>query len=104
MTTLVIIVISFVCGIGIARLFPYVKDFKVTPDEKDKIEDIIIDTSKNIFEILKTNGSSDLVLTFSNIIMEELEKNDINDFSKEDIEMILNILAKKLQNQLVENK
>ncbi|KPU27873.1 hypothetical protein TR13x_00505 [Caloranaerobacter sp. TR13] len=97
METLIIIVITFIAGIAVAKLIPYIKDFKVTSEEKAKVQEILIDTAKNILEVANTKDKEQLILAITNITYRELEKENIKGFTKKDIELMARIIVDKLE-------
>ncbi|QIB26651.1 hypothetical protein [Caloranaerobacter azorensis] len=97
METLIIIVIAFIAGIAAAKLIPYIKDFKVTSEEKAKVQEILIDAAKNILEVANSKDKEQLILAITNIAYRELESENIKGFTRKDIELMARIVVDKLE-------
>lgn len=98
MMYIVYIIVGLLVGIGAAKLYPYLKDFKVSPEEKAAVQEIIIDTVKDILKVASTNKSKEqLVLAITNITMRRLEEERITGFRREDIELMASIVVDKLE-------
>ncbi|SHH49824.1 hypothetical protein SAMN02745135_00993 [Caloranaerobacter azorensis DSM 13643] len=97
METLIIIVIACIAGIAAAKLIPYIKDFKVTSEEKAKVQEILIDAAKNILEVANSKDKEQLILAITNIAYRELENENIKGFTRKDIELMARIVVDKLE-------
>ncbi|MBO8161057.1 MAG: hypothetical protein H0Z24_05425 [Thermosipho sp. (in: Bacteria)] len=86
--------------IAIVKLIPYLKDFKITPEEKAKVQEILIQTTKDILSVATSKDKSQLTLAITNITMRKLEENKISGFRREDIKLMAEIVVDKLYNEL----
>jgi len=97
MNYIVVGLLCFIVGIAFAKLFPYIKDGKITPDEKAYVQGIIIDVIKDILLITSDIPSKNkLVLIITEKIVKTLSEENINGFSQEEIERTVSILIDKL--------
>ncbi|QZY56728.1 hypothetical protein [Crassaminicella profunda] len=96
-STVIYVFIALFVGIGIASLYPYLKDFRVSPQEKAKVQEILVDTTKDILRVATSKDKEQLVLAITNITMRKLEQENIKGFRRQDIELMGNIVVEKLK-------
>lgn len=94
--------ICILIGIGLAKVFPYVKDFKITKDEKAKIIEVIVDTTKEVLEVANAKTKDQVVLAVTNITIKKLDEEKIKGFSRKDIELVVNSVVSKLSMHLMD--
>lgn len=104
MQTIIYVIIALLTGIALANLYPYLKDFKVTPEEKAKVTEIIVDVTKDILNVAISKDKKQLVLAITNITMRKLEQENIKGFRRKDIELMTKIVVDKLENYVIKNK
>jgi hypothetical protein len=98
MEYIILIIIGLLIILTLFRLYPYLKDFKVTSSEKAKVQEILIDTAKDILSVASSNKSKDqLVVVVTNITTKKLEKENITNFPRKDIEHMASIIIDKLE-------
>lgn len=99
------LMVGVLIGIAGIKLYPMLKDMKITDEEKAKVQLIVIDTLKDIVSVASnTKSKPQLVLAITNITMNKLEKENIDGFSKEEIELIVNGVVNKLEDVIVKEK
>ncbi|WP_427340664.1 hypothetical protein [Caloranaerobacter sp. DY30410] len=89
--------------IAVVKLIPYIKDFKITSEEKAKVQEILIDAAKSILEVASSKDKKQLVLAITNITMRKLEQENIKGFRRKDIELMTNIVVDKLEDYVIKN-
>lgn len=100
MDYIIIGLLCFIIGITIAKIIPYIKDKKITPNEKEKIQGIIVDAIKSII-VLSTGITSKekLIVTITHSIINTIEENNIDGFTEEEIEQMVETIINKLENK-----
>lgn len=94
----VVIVITVLVTVGIMKLWPYIKDFKITPEEKKKVENIIIETVNDIFKVASAkNTKEQLVIMITGIVLEKLKDENITCFKKCEMEKMISNMLDKLE-------
>ena len=104
METLIIILITILITVAVLKLYPYIKDFKVSPEEKAAVQAIIVDTVKDIVTVASTNKTKEqLVVAITNIVMRRMSEEDITGFREKDIKLMVDIMLDKLEPYILRN-
>jgi hypothetical protein len=96
MDKLLLIVTLTLIGLTFIRLFPIIKDGKITAAEKAKVQEILIDTVKDFLLINNSNSKDDIKVAVANITMKKLDQENIKGFAREDIDQMSSIVVDKL--------
>lgn len=96
----VIIVVTVILTTAIMKLWPYIKDFKITPEEKKKVEAIILETVKEILNVATADKTKEqLVFISTGIVVGILEKENITSFKESEIELMISRIIDKLEEE-----
>jgi len=93
MDTLIIILITILVTVAAVKLYPYIKDLKVSPEEKAAVQEIIVDTVKDILTVASANKTKEqLVVAITNIVMRRMSEEEITGFTEKDIKLMVDIV------------
>jgi hypothetical protein len=99
-TVLLWVLGAFLLGIALVKLIPIFKDKKITDDEKEIFEDIIINIIKDALKLTTITTEEEIIDYAQSKVLAELKVNGINSFTAEEVEIAVRLLIKAVKDGL----
>lgn len=101
----VVVVITVLITVAVMKLWTYIKDFKITPEEAKKVEAIIFETVNDILLVASASKTkAELLIIITNIVTEKLELENITCFKNCEIDKMITSIMDKLEEKCPNNK
>lgn len=101
----VVVVITVLITVAVMKLWTYIKDFKITPEEVKKVEAIIFETVNDILLVASASKTkAELLIIITNIVTEKLDLENITCFKNCEIDKMITSIMDKLEEKCPNNK